>query len=803
MKQGLEYQVQESFLNGLLGLFALGILTASLLSLSVEILEILAFVAFLLSVAMLFKNCGYTWVGFCLLFLFLGAMRFQMAYQLPVSDISNFEGKTVMVTGRVREEPVIKEKPDGTSSVRYIVDTEKVKVQGQEKSVTGGISLYTFASKMEEVPTIRIGDKITASGKLRVPIRYNNPGQIDTVMLLRCQGITAQLSAGKQGVHAESVEGYGFLRKISEIRAYYLKSMEQVMPKEDAAAIFAMLFGGYAGIKEELVEAFTTTGIVHILSVSGSHISLLAATMAWLCGLFRLPLSVTSFMVIGSIAIYSVLAGCVPPVIRSAIMGGLTFMALAMGREKDARRILTLTGLGMLFVSPLLLFHISFQLSFSATAGLLYLGPMLREKLEALPELIKGGLSITLAAQLSTLPFLAWYFNQVSISSLLSNITVVPIVELMIMLGLFGGIVGLIIPVLAKLVFVFDSLLLGVVYEMTRWMAKLPGSLVYMPTMSFGWSGIYYGLLVFLVQERSRQEALLQYIKERDRLIEVGACAIVLFFAGWQLTRSPEMAVHFIDVHQGNSALVVTPHGHGVMIDTGGVRENAFDIGTRVDMPYLLHYGIRSLDYILLTHAHEDHAAGAGSLLRRMPVGNVITAHEPLSDYAGSMGFQLNAPELKKLVQGKEGTHIELDGVSIDVIYAPAEAPKGVSSTGNELSNVYRITYGKASFLFTGDMIKEQEKILLEQGTELKSTVLQVGHHGSHTSSSEAFVQAVKPAWAVFSVGADNTFGHPRPEIVKRYQDAGSQICRTDHDGAVVFYTDGEHMRVEKYVKSD
>ena len=548
MKQGLEYQVQESFLNGLLILFALGILAASALSLSVWMTAGFALAALLVTVSMLSRNCGYTWAGFCLLFLFLGAMRFQIAYQLPASDISHFEGKTVTVTGRVREEPVIKEKADGTCSIRYTVDTEKVKAQGQEKFVTGGISLYVFAPQVDKVPTVRIGDKVTVSGKIKVPIRYNNPGQIDTVMLLRCQGITAQLSAGKQGVHVESVEGYGFLRKISDIRAYYLRSMEQVMPKEDAAAIFAMLFGGYAGIKEGLVEAFTTTGIVHILSVSGSHISLLAATMVWLCGLFRLPLSLAYVMVIGSIVIYSVLAGCVPPVIRSAIMGGLTFMALAMGREKDARRILTLTGLVMLFISPLLLFHISFQLSFSATAGLLYLGPILRAKLEKLPELIKGGMSITLAAQFSTLPFLAWYFNQVSISSLLSNVTVVPIVEFMIMLGLFGGIAGLIIPFMAKLVFVFDSLLLGIVYEMTRWMAKLPGSMVYIPTMSFGWSGIYYGLLVFLVQEKARQEALLRYLKERRRLIGAGICVAVLFVGGWCLTRSPEMAVHFIDV---------------------------------------------------------------------------------------------------------------------------------------------------------------------------------------------------------------------------------------------------------------
>ena len=134
------------------------------------------------------------------------------------------------------------------------------------------------------------------------------------------------------------------------------------MPREDAAAIFAMLFGGYGGIRPELLEAFTVTGIVHILSVSGSHISLLAAATACLGAALRLPRLAVSGLVLFAIAVYSVLSGCVPPVIRSAIMGGLAFLALALDRERESRRILLLTGIGMLIWSPLLFFHISFQL---------------------------------------------------------------------------------------------------------------------------------------------------------------------------------------------------------------------------------------------------------------------------------------------------------------------------------------------------------------------------------------------------------------------------------------------------------
>ena len=795
------HQMQESFLNGLLCLFAIGILAASMSSLFMGIWGAGVLFFLLLTGGLVYRDSRFAWLGFAFLFLCLGAMRFQMVDHLPETDISHWDGKSVLVEGILREEPHITEDAEGTIKLRYVLDVETVKNAGQKQPATGGLYVYARASSKEHLPKVRIGDRIRASGKVRLPLRYNNPGQIDTVMLLRCQGITAQLSASKQGIQAEALEGAAFLRKIAEIRAYYLESMQKVMPREDATAIFAMLFGGYEGIKEELLESFTTTGIVHILSVSGSHISLLAATMAWLCAVFRLPMFLTSFLVIFSIVIYSILAGCVPPVIRSAIMGGLAFLALAMGREKDARRILTLTGLLMLFLSPLLLFHISFQLSFAATAGLLYLAPMLREKMKVLPEMAKGGLSITLAAQLSTLPLLAWYFNQLSLSSLLSNITVVPIVELMIMLGLFAGIAGFLLPFFGKLVFVFDSLLLGIVYELTRWMARLPGSMIYMPTMSFGWSIAYYALLCFWIQERERQELLFRYCRERRWALSGLVGAVLVFAVGWQLTRSPEVSVHFIDVHQGNSAVVITPHGHAVMIDAGGVRENAFDIGARVDLPYLLHYGIRSLDYILLTHAHEDHAAGAGSLLRKMPVGRVVTAHEPLTDYMGSMRLQSQDQELKKLTPAKEGMHIELDGVEIDVLYAPTEAPKGTASTGNELSNVYRIRYGKATFLFTGDLIKEQEKILLERGTKLDSTVLQVGHHGSNTSSSEEFLKAVNPQYAVISVGAGNGFGHPKAEVLERLEKLGVRILRTDQNGEIRFCTDGKTMRVETYIE--
>ena len=242
--------------------------------------------------------------------------------------------------------------------------------------------------------------------------------------------------------------------------------------------------------------------------------------------------------------------------------------------------------------------------------------------------------------------------------------------------------------------------------------------------------------------------------------------------------------------------MVRTPHGHGLMFDTGGTRDGDFDVGSRVDVPYLLHYGVTKLDYVFLSHAHEDHAAGAGGILRHMPVGAVIIASEGREEYRKSM--KLSPAEMSRttFAEAREGEVFDVDGVRVEVLYAPVAEKKG---TGNEVSNVYRVAYGNAAFLVTGDLVKEEEAKLLKKHPDLRCTVLKCGHHGSRTSTSDEFLKAASPKWAVFCVGKDNTFGHPHKETVEKVEKAGIEICRTDEDGAIAFYTDGKRMRVEKY----
>ncbi len=713
------------------------------------------------------------WIICPIIFFALGGLRFFSVDNLPPDDISKFAGQAVQVSGAIREEPQKKILPNGITQLRFVVDAEAIKLGGAEKKISGGLILTYYPKENEPLPTARIGDKIFAGGNLKLLHNYNNPGQIDSVTRMKADAITARLSAGKQGISISAVDGGAwikFLRLVAAIREHYREAMAQVMSAEDAAAIFAMLFGGYAGLNPELVEDFQTTGIVHILSVSGAHMSMMAAFAAWLCALMKFPRGVTFAVGVFLIGTYAILSGLLPQVLRSAMMGILIFFAKTLDAEAEGARFLTLTAVGMLINQPLLLFDVSFQLSFTATAGLMYLAEDLEKFFERLPKFFAAPASMTIAAQLASLPVVVWYFNQISLSSVLANVFVMPLLEVVIVGGLLGGLIAAVVPLVGKIFFAGEALIFGAGAELNRIFAKLPLSAVQVPTLGLAAGFFYYAALIL------RRPIILLPI---------------IFLFALNFFKAGEVEVNFVDVGQGDCAVVVTPHGKCLILDTGGVRERMFDVGGRVVVPYLKHENIRAVEKIFLTHVHEDHAGGAGAVIKKFPVGEIITAGEPKSEYAAVFGIAEKF--LPQVRAGRAGENFSGDGVEVEILFAPSVG------TGNEISNVYRIRCGEVSFLITGDLVKEIEAEILRAGVDVSSTVLKVGHHGSATSSSEEFLRAVNPKCAVICVGYGNNFGHPRAEVLERLENLPTKIFRTDRDGLIKFKTDGKNLRVETF----
>lgn len=837
MKYG---QHPKAFVNLLLAGLVVGILLADAMKLQPYqgVFFLGALLLLLVGAVLIKKEHKMAWACLWMSLILLGAGRYYLAINIEENNIIKLAGQQVKLQGKLAEPPNVTRDEKGKLHLQYVVEVEKawqgskygkagqvmqgkLLVYGGEESLkkspqhgknkATGLEDDTVVESIEGIYG-QVGDGIQLVGTISEFHDYGNPGRMNTVMSNKAKGICGRAMISKHSLSIEPRQEQSLARLAENIRQQYGKYMEEIMPAQDAAAIFAMLFGGYEGIRPELLEAFTVTGIVHILSVSGSHITLMAGTANIVGNLLHLPSGATAVLATGVIVFYSLLAGAIPPVIRSALMGILTLLALTLGRERDAQHILGLTALGLLLYSPLWLFDISFQLSFGATAGLLYLAPPLRERLrKKLPVFVADSWAVTIGAQLSVLPIIAWYFNVLSLSSLLANLVIAPIVEWIIVAGLLAGLLASLLPMAGKVVFLLASVVLGLVYELSRWVAALPGSQIYMPTFSW-WGGIlYYMELGWLIIDGEHKKRLMPCVgmggKLRDSkgwqaVFLLGVLAVV--FCCWQIWgNNKEMQVHFIDVGQGDSALVITPHGRAFMVDTGGVREGSYDIGSRVDVPYLLHYGVEKLDYIFLTHAHDDHAGGVKGILTKIPVGAIGIGHEGAGDYLQAFGTGEIGKIKKLLVPLQEGSSIELDGVRIDMLYSP-ESKKvqesHLQATGNEFSNLIRVSYGEASFLFTGDLVAEQEQQVLANGTNVASTVLKVGHHGSRTSSSQEFLTAVNPGWAVISCGYNNSFGHPHKEILNRLTSCTkAEILRTDQQGAIVFRSDGKSIKVESF----
>lgn len=783
-----------TFLAALLFFCAFGIVFARSFHISIFTLTAIFAVFFIAVIILFYKNSSKIYPLFLILFFLIGAIRFTDMATLPQNDISRFSGEEVRIIGTIIEEPRITEKNE-TLRARYTLEIKETEIFNERKKAVGKI--YFYAPYKGE--NAKIGDTVDAFANIKKIRPAGNPGMYDRFTHLLSEGITAEAFGGKSGVKIIEGNEYPVSRKIAEIRKHYKDAMEKVMPKEDAAAIFAMLFGGYNGLDENLTEAFTITGIIHILSVSGSHISMLAAVVAWISKIFRLNKIFFTVLIIIIIGFYTALAGFVPPALRAAVMGSIAFFGAATERDTDSKRALTLLALAFLLYNPLLLFHISFELSFLATAGLICITPKLTKIFTQyrIPYAVSASFALTIGAQLLTLPIIDYYFHRLSLSSLFANLFIVPIVEFIIVIGLFAGIVAFVLPFLGSVIFLFDSLTLGFVYELTRLLAKMPYGSVYVPTMGVFLSAIYYALFIPILLAESVREKLFNVLEPYKKSFGLFYVLFAIIGLTFVFTRPKETMFAFIDVGQGDAMVVKTPNGKAIMLDTGGSRDGAFDVGARVDVPFLLYHDITTIEYIFLTHAHEDHAAGAGGVLKYVPVKAVITANEGIDAYQKSMKASQNVIEKTEFIVPDKGDVFAVDGVTIEVLYAPKTA-----SGENEMSNLYRVSYGAASVLVTGDMVKEDEEKLAANGEDIAATILKVGHHGSKTSSSVEFLKKVNPKFAVISVGADNTFGHPHGDTLKNLSETDTKIFRTDKDGAIFFHTDGKRIRWEKYFNS-
>jgi competence protein ComEC len=669
----------------------------------------------------------------------------------------------------------------------------------------------------DRVPA-RPGDVVRFRVRPSLPFGLANPGMPDATLRARAAGIdlVARLPASEPLTTVTRGAWWGPRRLADAAHRRLGRAIEAAVPPARSPLLKALVLGERTAAGPEVEAGFKAAGAVHALSVSGLHLSAVAgalflllrhllASIPALARRVRPPV-VAAAASIPALLFYCAITGEATATRRAALMAILGFAAIALGRTPALPAAFAASASCLLAGEPLLLLDPSFQLSFASVAAVALAGrnfaPVLLERWWRRAGVWLGrALWISTAAFLATAPLAAHHFAELAPASPLGNLLLVPPVELGIVpLGLLGAVLGALwwplgyLPL--QLADAICRLALWLASGFRRWAPVWP---VPSPDAFEATALVLAAGLVLLICGGTW----------RDRRILMAAGLAAVIGAGHFGVRAVRrrlqdgVVVTFLDVGQGDAALVEGPRGFVALIDGGGSIDGAFDPGARVIEPVLRRKIIGRIDVVVLSHPHPDHMNGLFRVLERFEVDSFWSAE----DGAGNPEYdRLLALARGRGVEVGPARRLERDGLVIDplgpYVADQIRAPPGLEA--NDASLVIGLQFGQRRLLFTGDIEAQGEAELLgrHEAAALRSDVLKVPHHGSRTSSSADLVAAVAPQWAVMSLGRRNRFGFPRPEVVQRFRQHGVDVLRTDWNGAIMFEVTGDGVLLATCARS-
>lgn len=559
----------------------------------------------------------------------------------------------------------------------------------------------------------------------------------------------------------------------------------------DGPAARALLIADTRGLSPELRDRYADAGLVHILSISGLHVAIVGGALLLLFQAVRLPLAAARLAAVATAALYVLAIGAPPPAVRSVTLFAATVLAQLRQRPTSPWGTFALAALAPLADLRTVL-DLGWQLSVSGYAAIIVAGRVGRRvparwagwQRRVAQELVTG----TIAA-FATTALVTWHFGRLSLIAPISNLVVGPVISLL-QPTLF---LTMLLPDALGAAFVVDAArpLLRLMDAIAAGAAAVPGAVVDVaPSAVTAW---LVGVVSIAALVAGWARRPMRWI-----LLALGASAVTVWLPGRPaLASAPARTeIHLLDVGQGDAIAIRSPRGRWVLIDAGRSWSGG-DAGRSTVIPHLRRRG-GPLALLILTHPHADHIGGAASVARALRPAQVIDAGFVL----GQEGYRellatLAARDIPWQRVRPGATHA-LDGIAIDFL-APDSAWAASRDDPNEASTVVRLRVGALRFLFMGDAEAGEEAWVLDRlGPEaLQAAVLKVGHHGSRTSTSAPFLDAVGPRVALVSVGANNAYGHPSSDVMRRLAAQGATVLRTDQLGTVILRTDGRTLEVE------
>ncbi len=653
--------------------------------------------------------------------------------------------------------------------------------------------------RIEPNISIKIGNKITCSGKATGFQSARNPGNFDTKKYYAARGIYIQLKA--EQIKILNAKHYPMRETLFRLRMAWKTLLFDQLGEQYGSVMAAMLTGEKSELDEETSKLYKQIGISHILAISGLHMSFIGLGVYRLLrklGISFINAGVASFLFL---AAYTVLTGCGVSSIRALFMFFIRMGAEITGRDYDMATAMGVTAVGMCFKEPLYLLDEGFLLSYIALAGITIVVPSMlvwvNPQKKATKALIAG-----LAIQINLLPVLLYFYYEFSTYAVLINCLVLPGMGAVLGAGMLGSFVGIFWWKGANIIFYVAKYMLVWYETLGKGVCKLPASVVITGKPMFLGVCLYYLILYAVCYSVIRMTDTKRKIRKgRVAVIFTLTLSSVLFLSCMLPKREQgKLIVTMLDVGQGDGIYIRTPGGQTMFVDGGS--SNVTNVGEKRIGPFLKSKGVRTLDYVLISHGDADHKNGIEELLTDQQCGiridTLLLPPKNVWDEGIEKLVSLAKENDTKVLEFKEGQTMEDELFCMECL-APGKTYEG--KAGNEASMVFEIRYQTFRMLFTGDLEGTGERNLEESGMLKRCTVLKVAHHGSKNSTSEKFIKEVKPSIALISSGIHNRYGHPDCETLQRLEQHGCYIFQTQKNGAITLKTDGQHVQIYENIE--
>ena len=595
-------------------------------------------------------------------------------------------------------------------------------------------------------------------------------------------------------------------------------------PSLHAQLLKGILLGKRSDLPTETLDIFRNSGTFHVLAVSGLHVGLIAMFCYFGFRCFRLPQKMLCLLTIAAVLIYACLVGFRPSVFRASLMAILFLFATVIDREADLFNLLGFAALVLLLLNPLQLWDVGFQLSFVAVTAIVYFVPKMEKPLRRLWEREDDAASqqpisiltkcrndavkwlvlsylVTLAAQIGTTPLIAYHFFRTYPLGIVVGPFAVGLVSLIVAVGMVSVCVGFIWVPFAKLLALLNHAIISIFLALIDLFGQTWGGVKLAPP-TFGICVLYVAIFLAITNWH--------YVRIYWRIASlVGLSAIAIYV--WNTAfheKGRLLEVVTLDVGQGDATFVRFPDNRTMLVD-GGIQRSYYDekkqrlvdydVGERIIEPYLDFRGIRRLDMVVLTHPDIDHGGGLAYILQNFEIGRVLGISDlPIDSQTHRRLHTILKAEDIPYAFPYAG-EIELTPVATLHLLHPIDAASTnlMDQDKNDDSLVIKLTYHEVDILFTGDIGKKAETRLITSGADLRSEILKVPHHGSRTSSTVPFIDAVRPRYAIFSLGQNSLYQFPHSDVVERYQERGCILLRTDEVAAITLRTDGKRCWID------